>query len=79
MRLWACVDASANASSFFVISFLSSATPIRRLQRGGFRSPRALPLKNGQPFGWPTRVSRTAGRGGHPGGAGAERRSREAG
>ena len=80
LSLRSCVDASAIASSFFVISFLflSSAASISRLQRSGFRSPSVLPLKNGQPSGWPTRVSRTAGRGGHPGGAGAERRSREA-
>ena len=52
---------------------LKSAEPIRRDNGAALRPSRALPLKDGQPSGWPSRTSRTAGRGSHPEGrSGAE-------
>ena len=44
----------------------NSAEPIRSDNGAALRPSRALPLKDGQPSGWPSRTSRTAGRGGHP-------------
>ena len=52
---------------------LNSAEPIGRDNGAALRPSRALPLKDGQPSGWPSRTSRTAGRGSHPEGrSGAE-------
>ena len=76
LPVWTPPRLQALSSLRFVVlpsAPLNSAEPIRRDNGAALRPSRVLPLKDGQPSGWPSRTSRTAGRGSHPEGrSGAE-------